>query len=76
MRRSLEAEMYFKADQESFQIPIVIAHEFQKLVSSDYSIASYNRLMNTSYQIHSSPVVSAFTPSDANIPLAKLAFVI
>ena len=48
MRRSLKAEMYFKADQESFQIPIVIAHEFQKLVSSDYSIASYNRLMNTS----------------------------
>ena len=48
MRRSLEAEMYFKADQESFQIPIVIAREFQKLVSSDYSIASYNRLMNTS----------------------------
>ena len=74
MRRSLEAEMYFKADQESFQIPIVIAHEFQKLVSSDYSIALYNQRI---HQIHSSPAVSAFTSSDANILLAcKLAFVI
>ena len=51
MRHFLEAEMYFKADQESFQIPIVIAHEFHafhELVSSDFSITSHNRLMNTS----------------------------